>query len=85
VGRSKAWFVARFPRVAMLPISLYRARQGKMLPLKQVLRSLINLGEGFFSKILCAARKSEGESSAPIPRKAEICSRALTRNLYNTF
>ena len=40
VGRSKAWFVARFPRVAMLPISLYRARQGKILPLMQVLRPL---------------------------------------------
>ena len=40
VGRSKAWFVARFPHVALLPISLYRARQGKILPLTQVLRPL---------------------------------------------
>ena len=42
--------------------------KGSRLPLIKTLQALIISFAGFFSLALCAAGKSEGESSAPLPR-----------------
>ena len=74
--RSDAWFVARFPRVAMLPRSWFRARQETVSAPIASTASAKNFGEGTVTNQICAVQCFGARANLPFRAIAENHSRA---------